>query len=138
MKRVTAFIKPMAVHELEDYFEKIGYPVLRMCIKDHSQVKARSIFWRDEEYIVELIKNVKIEVILEENVVDEAVQNISKFLYEDDGNNCEYDYALRLKSSIIKKNLITKDGRWVVMPPKQKPIIHENEPAVNALEVVDV
>lgn len=138
MKRVTAFVKPMAVHILEDYFEKIGYPVLKMCIKDHSQVAARSIFWRDEEYVVDLIKNVKIEVILDEKVVDEAVQNISKFLYEEDGNNCEYEYALRLKSSMIKKNITTEDGRWASLPTKQERVIPEEEAVAKRLEVLEI
>lgn len=137
MKKVTAFVKPMGVHVLEDYFEKIGYPVLKMCIKDHSQVATRSIFWRDDEYIVDLIKNVKIEVVLDEVVVDEAVQNISKFLYEEDGNS-EYEYALRLKSSLIKKNIITEEGRWVSMPPRQERAITEDEPVAKQLEVLEI
>lgn len=138
MKRVTAFIKPMAVDILGDYFDKIGYPVLKMCIKDHNQVAARSIFWRDDEYIVDLIKNVKIEVVLEENVVDEAVQNISKYLYEEDGNNFEYEYTFRLKSSMVKKNIITEDGRWVSLPPKQERVIPEEEPVTQRLEVLEI
>ncbi len=141
MKRVTAFIKPMAVEILEEYFERIGYPVLKMCIKDDSPVTARTIFWRDEEYIVDLIKNVKIEIILEENVVEEAVQNISEHLYGKDENDYKYDYALRLKSSMVKDNIITKDGRWVSLPQKQQQVIQEEEPVTelqDALEVVDV
>ncbi|MDR4504864.1 MAG: hypothetical protein MRK01_08775 [Candidatus Scalindua sp.] len=138
MKRVTAFVKPMSMHILEDYFERIGYPILKMCIKDSSQVAVRSIFWRDEEYIVDVIKNVKIEVVLEENVVEEAVQNISKHLYKEDGNNCKYDYALRLKSSMVKKNIITEDGRWVSLPPKQKQVIQEESPFEQQQEVLEI
>ena len=138
MKRVTAFVKPMSMHILEDYFERIGYPVLKMCIKDDSQVAARSIFWRDEEYIVDVIKNIKIEVVLEENVVEDAVQNISKYLYEEDGSNCKYDYALRLKSSMVKKNIMTEDGRWVSLPPKQKRVIQEEERFEQRQEVLEI
>lgn len=137
MKRVTAFIKPMAVDILGDYFDRIGYPVLKMCIKDHSQVATRSIFWRDDEYIVDLIKNVRIEVVLEENVVDEAVQHISKFLYEKDGNN-EYEFALRLKSSMVKKNIMTEDGRWTSLAPRQEQVITEEEPVAKQLEVLEI
>ncbi len=137
MKRVTAFIKPMAVDILGDYFDRIGYPVLKMCIKDHSQVATRSIFWRDDEYIVDLIKNVRIEVVLEENVVDEAVQYISKFLYEKDGNN-EYEFALRLKSSMVKKNIMTEDGRWTSLASRQEQVITEEEPVAKQLEVLEI
>lgn len=141
MKRVTAFVKPMAVEILEEYFERIGYPVLKMCIKDDTRVANRTIFWRDEEYLVDLIKNVKIEIILEENVVEEAVQNISEHLYKEDGDDCKYDYALRLKSSMVKDNIITKDGRWVSLPQRKERIVQENEPAVEQqgiLEIMDV
>ena len=137
MKRVTAYVKPMAVDTLGDYFDKIGYPVLKMCIKDRNQVAARSIFWRDDEYIVDLIKNVKIEVVLEEDVVNEAVQYISKFLYED-GNNYEYEYVFRLKSSMVKKNIMTEDGRWTSLAPRQEQVITEEEFAAKQLEVLEI
>ncbi|GAX59157.1 nitrogen regulatory protein PII [Candidatus Scalindua japonica] len=138
MKRVTAFIKPMALEILEDYFGKIGYPVLKMCINDDTQVANRTLFWRDEEYLVDLIKNVKIEVILDENVVEEAVQNISKHLYKEDCNDCQYEYALRLKSSMVRDNIITKDGRWVSLPQRQEQLIQEQGPVAQQQEVLEI
>ncbi|MCR4289977.1 MAG: hypothetical protein NUV86_06925 [Candidatus Scalindua sp.] len=141
MKKITALIKPMALGGLEDYFERIGYPVLKMCTKDDRQVAARTIFWRDEEYIVDLIKNVKIEVVLEEDVVEDAVQNISKHLYEEDGKGNKYEYALRLKSSMVKDNIITEAGRWVSLPQKKVRAVQEEEhvvPQQEVLEIMDV
>lgn len=130
MKRLTAHIKPMTVDTVEDYFRRLGYPVLKMCIKDNCQTTNRSIFWRGEEYIVDLIRNVKMEVLLEEKHVDEAVQNISNFLYEKDENNCEYEYALRLK-------LTTEKGRWVSMEPRHRPEKNSMVKESETLEVVD-
>ncbi|KHE92250.1 MAG: hypothetical protein K8F52_10365 [Candidatus Scalindua rubra] len=141
MKKITALIKPMALDGLEDYFERIGYPVLKLCTKDDRQLAARTIFWRDEEYIVDLIKNVKIEVVLEEDVVEDAVQNISKHLYEKDGKGNKFEYALRLKSSMVKDNIITEAGRWVSLPQKRVRAAQEEEhvvPQQEVLEIMDV
>src|SRR3989339_789564 len=98
MKRVTAYVKPMAVDTLGDYFDKIGYPVLKMCIKDRNQVAARSIFWR----------------------------------------NYEYEYVFRLKSSMVKKNIMTEDGRWTSLAPRQEQVITEEESVAKHLEVLEI
>lgn len=141
MKRISAFIKPGAVQILENYFGERGYPVVKTYIKDQDQVATRSVFWRNDEYVVEIIKHVKIEVVLEETAVDDALRNISRFLHEGVGNSDEYEYALRLKPSIIKRDITTEDGRWVSLPPKRERIIKEGMPVAKqgeVLEVVDV
>lgn len=141
MKRISAFIKPGAVQVLEDYFVGRGRPVVKTYIKDHERVATRSVFWRDNEYVVDIIKNVKIEVVLEENEVDNALRHISRFLYKEDGNDHEYEYALRLKPRISERNVITEGGRWVSLPPGQERIIPEDVPVAKqneVLEVVDV
>lgn len=138
MKKLTAFIKSRRVDTVRDHLRAMGYPVIKMAyIKDNWQDATRSIFWRDEEYIVDLITNVNIEVILKERDVEEAVRYISKFLYEKDGDNGGYEYALRLKSGIIKEDVVTK-GRWVKMQPRQEPVIPEVKPIVKPLEVLEV
>ncbi|GJQ48406.1 nitrogen regulatory protein P-II-like protein [Candidatus Kuenenia stuttgartiensis] len=138
MKKISAFIKPGAVQILENYFGEIGHPVIKTYIKDQDQIATRSVFWRDDEYVVDIIKNVKIEVVLEENAVDDALRNISRFLHEEDGNNCEYEYALRLKSGIIKKDIITEDGRWVSLTPKQEHVFSEGTPLTRQSEVLKI
>lgn len=138
MKRISAFIKPGAVQVLEDYFAGRGHLVVKTYTKDHDQVATRSVFWRDNEYVVDIIKNVKIEVVLEENEVDDALRHISRFLYEEDGNDREYEYALRLKPRISERNVITKGGRWVSLPPRQERIIPEDIPVAKQNEVLAV
>lgn len=138
MKRISAFIKPGAVQVLEDYFVGRGSPVVKTYIKEQEQVATRSVFWRDNEYVVDIIKNVKIEVVLEENEVDDALRHISRFLYEEDGNDREYEYALRLKPRMSEKSVITEGGRWVSLPPRQERIIPEEVLVVKQNEVLAV
>lgn len=138
MKKISAFIKPGAVQILENYFGERGHPVIKTYIKDQDQIATRSVFWRDDEYVVDVIKNVKIEVVLEENAVDDALRNISRFLQGEEGNSGEYEYALRLKSGIVKRDITTEDGRWVSLPPKRERIIQEGVPVAKQSEVLEV
>ncbi|MCF6159283.1 MAG: hypothetical protein E3K32_12125 [wastewater metagenome] len=138
MKRVTALVKPRTVYAAKNYFKLMGYPVLKIAyIRDGQQSAARTVFWRGEEYVVDLISHAKIEVILIDEDVDEVVSNIDNLLYEKDGNNGEYEYALRLKSEVIQEGVTTEKGRWVRMQPKEELNIDEI-PEKKPLEVTDV
>lgn len=138
MKRLTALVKPRTVDAVKDYFKSMGYPVLKMVyIKDDQQGATRSLFWRGEEYIVDLISHAKIEVILIDEDIDEVIGAIDNLLYEKDGNNRGHEYALRLKSEVIQEGITTEKGRWVRMQPKEELKIDER-PEEKLLEVTDV
>lgn len=138
MKRVTALVKPRTVDAAKNYFKLMGYPVLKIAyIRDDQQGAARTVFWRGEEYVVDLISHAKIEVILIDEDVDDVVSNIDNLLYEKDGNNGEYEYALRLKSEVIQEGVTTEKGRWVRMQPKEELNINEISEK-KPLEVTDV
>lgn len=138
MKRLTALVKPRTVDAVKDYFKSIGYPVLKMAyIRDDRQNETRPVFWRGEEYIVDLISHAKVEVILVDEDVDEVIGAIDNLLYEKNGNSGEYEYALQLKSKIIQEGITTEKGRWVRMQPKEELQIAER-PVEKALEVTEV
>lgn len=138
MKRLTALVKPRAVDAVKDYFKLMGYPVLKMAyIRYDQQGASRSVFWRGEEYAVDLISHAKIEVILIEEDVDEVIGAIDSLLYEKNGNNGEYEYALRLKSKVVQEDIATEKGRWVRMQPKEELKIGELSEE-KLLEITDV
>lgn len=138
MKRLTALVKPRTVDAVKDYFKSIGYPVLKMAyIRDDRQSATRSVFWRDEEYIVDLISHAKVEVILVDEDVDEVIGTIDNLLYGKNGNSGEYEYALQLKSEIIQEGITTEKGRWVRMQPKEGLQIAER-PVEKSLELTEV
>lgn len=136
MKRLTALVKPRAVDVVKDYFKSMGYPTLKIAyIRDDQQGATRSIFWRNDEYTVDLISHAKIEVILIDEDVDEVTGAIDNLLYEKGESNKEYEYTLRLKSGATQED-ITK-GRWVRMQPKEEVKIDEM-PGEKRLEIIDV
>lgn len=138
MKRVTALVKPRAVDALKDYFRAMGYPVLKITqIRDDRQSVDQTVFWRGEEYIVDLISHAKVEVILADDDVDEVVGSIDDFLYGKNGNRGEYEYALSLKSGLIQEGAAAEKGRWVKMQPKKELQIVE-KPEEKFLEVTEV
>ena len=138
MKRLTALVKPRTVDAVKDYFKSMGYPVLKMAyIRDDRQSETRPVFWRGEEYIVDLISHAKVEVILVDEDVDEVIGAIDNLLYGKNGNSGEYEYALRLKSEIIQEGIATEKGRWVRMQPKEELQIAER-PVEKSLEVTEV
>lgn len=138
MKRLTALVKPRAIDVLKDYFKAMGYPVLKMtCIRDSRQSATRSVFWRGEEYIVDLISHTKIEVVLIDEDVDVVIGDMDNLLYGKNENGEEYEYTLRLKSEIIQNGIATEKGRWVKMQPKEE--IHIAERSIEkSLEVTEV
>ncbi len=138
MKRLTALVKPRSVDAIKDYFKSMGYPVLKIAyIRDDRQGATRSFFWRDEEYIVDLISHAKIEVILIDEDVDEVTGNIESLLYEKDGISGEYEYTLRLKSEVVQGEIAKGKGRWVKMQPKEEIKVDEMSEE-KLLEVTDV
>lgn len=139
MKRLTALVKPRAVDAVKDYFKSMGYPVLKMAyIRYDQQGASRSVFWRGEEYIVDLISHAKVEVILIDEDVDEVTGAIDNLLYEKNGNNNgEHEYALRLKSKVVQEDIATEKGRWVRMQPKEELKIDEQSEE-KLLEITDV
>lgn len=138
MKRLTALVKPRTVDAVKDYFKSMGYPVLKIgYIRNDQQNKTRSVFWRGEEYVVDLLSHAKVEVILTDEDVNEVIEDIDNLLYEKNGNRGEYEYALRLKSAIIQEGIAAEKGRWVRMQPKEKLQIAEI-PLEKSLEVTEV
>src|SRR5688572_13802184 len=79
MKKVEAVVRPDALDEVMGALEGAGYPGIMVTeIEGHGRQKGVKQFWRGQEYKVDLLPKVKIEVVVTDKEADEIVKTISK------------------------------------------------------------
>jgi len=77
LKLVTAIIKPFKVEEVRSSLDKIGVSGMTMTeVKGFGRQKGHTELYRGAEYIVDFLPKVKIEVVLDDDQVDEAIEAI--------------------------------------------------------------
>ncbi len=70
MKKIEAIIRPEKLRVVREALEELGYPGITISdIKGHGKQKGLTQQWRGQEYKVELLSKVKIEIV----VLDEDV-----------------------------------------------------------------
>ncbi len=79
MKKVEAIIKPFKLDEVKDALNDIGIHGLTMTeVKGFGQQKGHTELYRGAEYVVDFLPKVKIELVVSEDLVDDAVEAIMK------------------------------------------------------------
>ena len=79
MKLVTAIIKPFKVEEVRASLDEIGISGMTMTeVKGFGRQKGHTELYRGAEYVVDFLPKVKIEVALEEDLLDKVIDAISK------------------------------------------------------------
>jgi len=79
MKKIEAVIKPFKLDEVKDALNELGIHGLTMTeVKGFGQQKGHTELYRGAEYVVDFVPKVKIEVVVPEEVVDDAVDAIMK------------------------------------------------------------
>ena len=77
MKLVTAIIKPFKVEEVRTSLNEIGVSGITISeVKGFGRQKGHTELYRGAEYIVDFLPKVKIEVVLDDDQVDEAIEAI--------------------------------------------------------------
>lgn len=79
MKKVEAIIKPFKLDELKGALCDIN--VLGMTVTDvkgFGRQKGHTEIYRGAEYVVDFIQKVKVEVVVEDTMVDKVVETITK------------------------------------------------------------
>jgi len=77
MKLVTAIIKPFKVEEVRASLDEIGISGMTMTeVKGFGRQKGHTELYRGAEYIVDFLPKVKIEVIIEDDLLDNAISAI--------------------------------------------------------------
>jgi nitrogen regulatory protein P-II 2 len=79
VKFITAIIKPFKLDDVRDALSEIGVKGLTVTeVKGFGRQKGHTELYRGAEYIVDFLPKVKIEIALEDAMVEQAIEAISK------------------------------------------------------------
>ncbi|WP_320142057.1 P-II family nitrogen regulator [uncultured Cohaesibacter sp.] len=79
MKKIEAIIKPFKLDEVKEALQEVGLQGITVIeAKGFGRQKGHTELYRGAEYVVDFLPKVKVEVILAEEQVDDAVEAIQK------------------------------------------------------------
>ena len=79
MKQVVAIIKPFKLDDVREALYDVGVQGLTVTeVKGFGRQKGHSELYRGAEYMVDFLPKVKIEAVMSEDLVDQAVEAILK------------------------------------------------------------
>ena len=77
MKKIEAIIKPFKLDEVKEAIQDVGVQGLSVIeVKGFGRQKGHTELYRGAEYIVDFLPKVKIEVVLDDDQVDAAIEAI--------------------------------------------------------------
>ena len=77
MKKIEAIIKPFKLDEVKDALNQIGLKGMTVLeAKGFGRQKGQTELYRGAEYVVDFLPKVKLELILEDEMVEKAVDAI--------------------------------------------------------------
>ena len=77
MKKIEAIIKPFKLDEVKEALQDLGVQGLSVIeVKGFGRQKGHTELYRGAEYVVDFLPKVKIEVIVEDDILDRAVESI--------------------------------------------------------------
>lgn len=78
MKKVEAIIKPFKLDEVKEALQDVGVQGLSVIeVKGFGRQKGHTELYRGAEYVVDFLPKVKIEVVLGDDQVEDAVEAIT-------------------------------------------------------------
>lgn len=82
MKKIEAIIKPFKLDEVRDALIKAGVEGMTITeVRGHGRQKGHTELYRGAEYAVDFLPKVKVEVVVESDMVDaviEAIENTAR------------------------------------------------------------
>ena len=77
MKKIEAIIKPFKLDEVKEALQDLGVQGLSVIeVKGFGRQKGHTELYRGAEYVVDFLPKVKIEVVLDDELVDGAIEAI--------------------------------------------------------------
>ena len=77
MKKIEAIIKPFKLDEVKEALQDVGVQGLSVIeVKGFGRQKGHTELYRGAEYVVDFLPKVKIEVVLDDELVDQAIDAI--------------------------------------------------------------
>jgi nitrogen regulatory protein P-II 2 len=79
MKLITAIIKPFKLDEVREALGELGVSGVTVTeVKGFGRQKGHTELYRGAEYVVDFLPKVKVEIALTDELVDSAVEAVSK------------------------------------------------------------
>jgi nitrogen regulatory protein P-II 1 len=79
MKRVEAVIKPFKLEDVKDALADIGITGMTVSeVKGYGRQKGHSELYRGAEYVVDFLPKVKMEMVVDDTLVDQVVDTITE------------------------------------------------------------
>jgi len=77
MKKIEAIIKPFKLDEVKNALNDLGIKGMTITeVKGYGRQKGHREIYRGAEYMVDLIPKIKVEIVVEDSLVEQAVQTI--------------------------------------------------------------
>jgi nitrogen regulatory protein P-II 1 len=77
MKKIEAIIKPFKLDEVKDALNDVGVLGLTVSeVKGYGRQKGHTELYRGAEYAVDFLPKIKIELIIEDNLLDDVIESI--------------------------------------------------------------
>ena len=79
MKKIEAIIKPFKLDEVKDSLHDVGISGITVTeAKGFGRQKGHTELYRGAEYVVDFLPKVKVEVIVEDSILEKAVEAIQQ------------------------------------------------------------
>jgi nitrogen regulatory protein P-II 1 len=79
MKKIEAVIKPFKLDEVKEALQEIGLKGMTVTeVKGFGRQKGHTELYRGAEYVVDFLPKVKIEIVVEDGIVERAVEVIQQ------------------------------------------------------------
>ena len=79
MKKIEAIIKPFKLEEVKDALAEVGIEGMTVVeVKGFGRQKGHTEIYRGSEYTVDFVPKIKLEVVISDNLSDQAVEAIIK------------------------------------------------------------
>jgi nitrogen regulatory protein P-II 2 len=79
MKLVTAIIKPFKLDDVRESLSEIGVQGITVTeVKGFGRQKGHTELYRGAEYVVDFLPKVKLEIAIDDSLVDQVIESISQ------------------------------------------------------------
>src|SRR5690348_17603686 len=79
MKKIEAIIKPFKLDEVKDALHEVGIQGITVTeAKGFGRQKGHTELYRGAEYVVDFLPKMKLEVVLDDNLVERAIEAIDR------------------------------------------------------------
>ncbi len=112
MKKIEAIIKPYKLEEVKDALQQIGIQGMTVTeVKGFGRQKGHTELYRGSEYTVDFLPKLKLEVVVEDEMLSETINTIIKVAKTGkigDGKIFVYgvEQAIRIRTSETGKDAI--------------------------------